>query len=451
MIEVSCPHCGFELRIKPKYAGLEGKCMECKGRLRVPRADEPQVAIAVAKKAKDLKPSEVPAAVPPPPMNRELRTESSAPKSAPPIDSTTLADLGAPAAPHAPAKPPAPPASTSLDDLQKVDDAELLHEGAVDLSSAERPRSGGQLWILIAALVIGVPFVLFTIFAVGTAVFRDSSPQVVQDGVVTPPTESSPAAVGPRPPIGPAPGPRSRQTPAYAATGLPTYPGLVFSTAPHTENPLYAKLNAIDPSTMQTFRAVTAEDNEEVSKSFYLQLEAQNWSIADSGMGDQANKEIYIIGSKNGQTLAYYTVAVGEGAAVYVTLAGAAPGDGPEVSEPSEQMVAIPLDQFPHYPGLELAPGSALPSYVTPMGDPPNYQAAFEGTVAATFPNVMEFYRDALEGGRWDRTSFTEADEPEQRFLVKGGHGDFRYVMEGKPTTRGTHVVLAFVQPGTPW
>ena len=452
MIEVSCPHCGFELRIKPKYAGQEGKCVQCNGRLRVPKAGEAQIAVPVSKAAKASESSKTPAAgPPPPPMNRELRTAAGAPKSGPPVESTALADLRDSSQGRAPAKKAPPPVSTALSDLHEANDAEPAEEFADRMYGPARPRSGGQLWILIVGLAVGLPFVLFTIFAVGVAVFRGSSMQITQDGAAARPAGSIPAAAVPRPPVGPAPSPRGQQIPAYAATGLPTYPGVVFTAAPHDENPMYAKMSAIDPSTMQTFRAVTSEDNEEISKSFYLQLEAQNWTISESGMGNQANREIYIVASKGGQTLAYYTVAAGEGAAVYITLAGAAAGNGSETAESGERMDAIPIHEFPHFPGLELAPGTTLPAYTGPGGQAPDYQAAYEGTVAATVTNVSEFYKDALDGDRWGWTEFTQADEPNQPFFVKGGHGDFRYVLEGKPVARGTQVVLAFVQPGTPF
>jgi hypothetical protein len=453
MIEVNCPHCGFMLRIKPKYAGLKGKCIQCKGRLQVPGPGEPQVATALPKRAKDIAAEELPAGEPsaPPPMQRELPTASKTPKPVPPVESTALADLKEPSGPKAPAKPAPLPVSTSLDDLHKADDAELLEDGAGDVPLPARPRSGGQLWVLVAGLVVGVPFVLLTIFVVGNSVFPSGSTPVTHDGVADAPrVPEAPASplMGVRPAAGNTSGPRSRQTPAYAATGLPTYPGLVFTAAPNSDNPLFATMNAAGPPVAQTFQAFTTEDSEEISKTFYLQLEAQNWTITNSGMGEQANKEVFIYASKGGQNLAYYTVVRGQGAAVYVTLAGAQTASG---TESAAEMVAIPLHEFPHYPGLTLAPGSALPSYTSPTGETPEYQAAFEGTVAATVAGVSEFYKDALDGDRWGWTNFSHAEGPDQPFVAKGGRGNLRYVLEGKSVARGTHVVLAFVQPGTPF
>jgi hypothetical protein len=432
MIEINCPHCGFALSIKPKYAGREGKCAQCNGRLRVP----------------ELAPQE-------PPLQRELPTPSPR-RQVVPIESTALADLDEKTS-RIVANSAPPPVSTALDELHRVDEEWQDPAEIKRLLEDAPPRAKGRFLKTAAAVVVGVPFLAFTLFAIVTAMNRDRVPPIESESSDSPAVSETAAAETPAPstalrpprPLGPAPTRGTQSNSAYAATGLPTYPGLQFSAAPNQENPLFSTLTGVDPAAARTFRAVTSEGYEEVSTAFYQQFEAQRWSISNSGYGNQANKEVFIVAQKGPQTLAYCTVARGEFAAVYITIVGS-PGTAASASSPSDgPMVAIPLSEFPHCPGLEMAGTSTVPAYTMATGSKPNYQAVFEGVVASTYADVAAFYKDALEGeDRWASTSFSETD---QAFMAKGGRGDFRYVLEGKPVTRGTHVVLGFVQPGTPF
>ncbi len=427
MIEINCPHCGFTLRIKPKYAGREGKCAKCNGRLTVPA----------------LTPAE-------PPLQRELPTPKPRHR-AEPVESTALADLDD-APPPKPARPAPAPVSTSLDDLDREesdwqDPAEIENLLQEPPAKKRRPVIG-----ILVAVVLGIPFLVFTLYAMVNAIGGGGGSTTVEPASAgTVAAQDAPApqvALRPPQPLGPAPSRGTQSNTGYAATGLPTYPGLQFAPAQNQQNPMFSTLTGIDPASARTFRAVTPEGYEAVSTAFYQQFEAQGWTITSSGYGNQANKEVFIVAQKQNQTLAYCTVAHTGGTAVFITIAGtpasfasSAPSDAP--------MVAIPLHEFPHFPGLEFAGTSTLPEYTMPTGGKPNYQAAYEGVVTATFADVSAFYKDALETeGRWASTSFTESDG---KFTAKGGRGDFRYVLEGKPVTRGTHLVLAFVQPGTPF
>lgn len=431
MIEINCPHCGFALRIKSKYAGREGKCAKCNGRLRVPELASVE-----------------------PPLQRELPTPKPR-HQAVPAESTALADLQD-APPPKPARPAPAPVSTSLDELHRADDDWQDPAEVENLLREPPPRSKGRFVGIALVTAIGVVFLAFTLFALVNALGGGEASTASVESADSAATDAAaqqvPAqltALRPPRPLGPPPTGGNLAGTSYAATGLPTYPGLQFASASNQENPMFSTLTGIDPASCRTFRAVTTDGFEEVSTAFYQQFEAQGWTIANSGYGNQANNEVFILAQKGNQSLAYCTMAHSSGTAVFITLAGA-PGV-PATAGPSAEtpMVAIPINEFPHYPGLEFAGTSALPAYTMPTGNKPNYQAAFEGVVMATYADVSVFYKDALESeGRWASTSFTDSDEG---FMAKGGRGDFRYVLEGKPVTRGTHLVLAFVQPGTPF
>ncbi len=468
MIEINCPHCGFALRIKPKYAGREGKCAKCNGRLRVPDLEP-----AVETTPREISVTPTPPGLAPVSTSLEDLQEDNLPPVVDRAPAATVAGI-----PKRDDDGPRPEfESTALDDLDKVENWQDEWEGA---ESREPRPAGARLtvwyWVLavvaapvalvwglvlprkhpkkmtaiLAPIVILVAggFLAFTVFAVVGTAFHDDDSASAAASAVTPQVASSGAVPAASEPGRPHQGaPAVQRVSVYEATGLPTYPGLTFRPVSPSENPAYVSLGVADPSTTQTFCAMTNVNNDEICKSFFQQFEAQNWTITDSGYREEAHATVFILGEKNGEKLAYCTAVTREGLAVYITLAR-----GEQSAATTEGATATaPIDEFPHYPGLTLTATSSVPDYVGPTGRKPYYQSAFDGTVMATLTDVAEFYKDALDGGRWSWNDFSQPDEPNPHFLAKGGRGDFRYVLQGKPVARGTHVVLGFVQPGTPF
>lgn len=76
MIELKCPHCGHQLRIKDKYAGKRGGCKHCRGTFVVPMEASPKPTAEDANFDFDLPVG--PPAPPAPPQEKASQKEASA-------------------------------------------------------------------------------------------------------------------------------------------------------------------------------------------------------------------------------------------------------------------------------------------------------------------------------------------------------------------------------------
>lgn len=407
MIEMECPHCGHQLRIRSKYAGKQGQCKHCQGFVDVPNTYAAEVEEEARRAAAEL---------PTTPINRPAKPEKG----------TALADLmadGAPAA-ESPIEKPPREESTALDDL-KFDDApgsvkptvpmppEAIDSITGDDAPAKPPykRLGCLYWFLAifvtpAALIWGillpsghpqkkmaivVPIALIGVGVLLSVGFFVVLPLVLlssydaADGqadvgglTIDPPVvnmEVSPSdyvmlqttnqngmehdltwsssdpsiakVVGhPRSAMvyGMAPGTATVTAEvimtgeqatatvvvsesaaaestgvAYAQTRLPSYAGLVFEEADHSENFLEGALADADPSELTTFVGYSAKEYETITNYFFQELQNRNWNVDAFGYGDAANNETYIIATNAGNGIVYRTSADGDRTKVVIT------------------------------------------------------------------------------------------------------------------------------------
>lgn len=435
MIEMPCPHCGYHLRIKEKYAGREGRCEKCNGPIRVPEAGG--------------------------------SSHPSEPR------------LGMKA-------PPPPPGggSTALENLQVNDNWEPppAVAGVDTAASPQHSRVGCLYWLLVvfftpgaliwgivlpkdhpqkaAAIIIPifimvlVPVIALLIVGAGYFATKQLASEdgggIVSDSgalAITPAqlqVEVSPSAYStleannPRgqenaltwrssdPEIakvvgnpqsamvyGMSPGTATitaegimsgeqatatvtvvaataEETTAaastnvadlgttasaeYAATGLPPYPGMEFDAAPHKENAMYPSLGVTDASVVSTFKGLTSGDYEAISTHFYEHLTANGWTITTTGYGNPDNGEFFMYAQRGGERVGYATKAENGQVAVYLSLADAS--EDTLASTPPPAVAPTATSTSPAVaPGTSNVPIGAFPRYgdvqFTPSDTPP--------------------------------------------------------------------------------
>lgn len=448
MIEMPCPHCGHHLRIKEKYAGREGRCEKCNGPIRVPEAGA------------SSHPSE----------------------------------------PRLGMKAPPPPGggSTALENLQVNDNWEPppAVAGVETAASHQHSRVGCLYWLLVvfftpgaliwgivlpkdhpqkaAAIIIPifimvlVPVIALLIvgagyFATKQLAVESESGYASESGEQATPTATiadvTAEELTPTTPLPDAQEASGAASADYAATGLPPYPGMEFTTAPHAENAMYPSLGVTDASVVSTFKGLTDGDYEAISTHFYEHLTANGWTIMNTGYGNPDNEEFFMYAQRGGERVGYATKAENGRVAVYWSLTDTSedtPASTPSSAvasavHPSAPAVPsgtsnVPLAAFPRYGNVQFSPNTTPPAFTGFGGEKPDYLATYEGTVAANYKEVSEFYKEQLRQGQWHWISFGHMDAPDQHFSSSGDAGnDLQFVLEGKPTgDGGTRLRLGF-------
>lgn len=306
MIEMNCPHCGHQLRVRSKYAGRQGQCRHCQGFVDVPNTyadilDEPERG-----------PSDVSTVSP------QLAA------------STALADLMADDEPE----PVAPTLPMPADAM-----ASLLDEPPPQFYAP----LGGYYWLLAvivapAALVRGfllpnahpqkkqaiiVPLVslISVLFLLGIAIVVRPSIEwpTFRGDNRTDATSAVPVATTPPAMLPEAITSSTNAGKAYAQTRLPSYPGLLFSVVDQSENELSGPLATAAPSALTTFEGYVEKDFESITLYFFQELQNRGWAISDYDYGDKTKGETYIIGSKDTIGIVYRTREVDARTRVVIT------------------------------------------------------------------------------------------------------------------------------------
>ncbi len=504
MIELTCPHCGHQLRIQSKYAGREGKCKHCQGPILVPST------ASLAVPSEDL-----PGATsPPPPMPGG-------------VGSTALDDLNVDANWQPPARV-AGVEATPQETHSRVGCwywllVVFFTPGALIwgiLLPKGHPQRTAAIVIPILIMVL-VPVAALAIFGAGllalnqvttiesdagdlaitpsnlqievsrsdysklqannpagqenAVTWRSSDPEIAKvvgnaqsaivygmapgtatiaaEGIMSGEQATATVTVVPAQSTGDSAAEDSGEsgvttTVEFVSTGLPSYPGMEFETAPHADNAMYPSLGVSDPSALKTFKGLTSDDYETVSTHFYEHLKVQGWAILNSGYGDPNKQEFYMFAQRGNERLGYATGAENGRVAVYMTLAQT-PSAAAEQSTPDATAVtparpaagqnteAVPIDRFPLYAGLQFTPTDTPPNFNDVHGAPPDYVALYQGTVAADYREVSAFYKKRLDETPWDRTVFTKMDGPDHFFIVSGKGDGARFAIEGTPTANG--------------